>query len=206
MLIGFDTATANVTVALWADGKVLASYDDTNPMRHGEALAPAIDRVLREAGATPADLTGIAVGVGPGPFTGLRVGVVTARTMGMVLGIPVHGVCSLDVVAADVDLPEFVVATDARRKEVYLGSYANGRRTHGPAVVRPADVATDKPVAGRGALLYPEAFPNAVGPLDPSAASLCRLVAEGAVEILEPEPLYLRRPDAAVPSLAKRVS
>src|SRR4051794_25447480 len=99
-------------------------------MRHGEMLAPGIERVLAEAGASAADLTGIAVGVGPGPFTGLRVGLVTARTLALVREIPVHGVCSLDVLAAeaiDRGMEEFVVATDARRKEVYLASYAQGR-------------------------------------------------------------------------------
>ena len=65
-------------------------------MKHGEQLAPMIEQALRQAGASPTDLTGIAVGVGPGPFTGLRVGMVTARTLGYVLDIPVTGVCSLD--------------------------------------------------------------------------------------------------------------
>ena len=66
---------------------------------------------------------------GPGPFTGLRVGLVTARTIGLALGIPVHGVCSLDALAAEawrgaVDVGELLVATDARRKEVYWARYA----------------------------------------------------------------------------------
>ena len=73
-----------------------------------------IAQVLAGAGASRADLTAVAVGVGPGPYTGLRVGVVTARVLGAVLGIPVHGVCSLDVIAADVPRGrEFLVATDA---------------------------------------------------------------------------------------------
>ena len=49
--------------------------------------------------ARPADLTHVVAGTGPGPFTGLRVGLVTARALGDALGIPVHGVCSLDAVA-----------------------------------------------------------------------------------------------------------
>ena len=91
--------------------------------------------MLADAGAAAGDLTGIAVGVGPGPFTGLRVGLVTARTLAMVRAIPVHGVCSLDILAAeamDAGIADFVVATDARRKEVYLAAYVGGRRVRGP--------------------------------------------------------------------------
>ena len=58
-----------------------------------------------------------------------------------------HGVCSLDILAAealDAGLDEFVVATDARRKEVYLASYAGGRRVSGPEVVKPVDAATER--------------------------------------------------------------
>ena len=72
---------------------------DVDARAHTEKLAPLVRDTLAAAGATPADLTGIAVGTGPGPFTGLRVGLVTAVTMGHALGIPVHGVCSLDALA-----------------------------------------------------------------------------------------------------------
>ena len=46
---------------------------------------------------------------------------------------------------------DFLVATDARRKEVYLAAYDDlGRRLEGPVVSRPADVASSLPVAGEG--------------------------------------------------------
>jgi tRNA threonylcarbamoyl adenosine modification protein YeaZ len=211
MLLAFDTATHAVTVALHtgtADGEVVASSTVVDALRHGELLAPGIQRVLVEAGCRPRDLTAIAVGVGPGPFTGLRVGIMTARTMAAVLEIPVRGVCTLDVVAAAVSdqAGGFRVATDARRKEVYWAAYdGTGRRTTAPAVDRPDDVFSDGPVAGRGALLYPDAFPHPIEPENPAAADLARLVAAGAVEVLPPEPLYLRRPDAATPGRPKRV-
>src|SRR5690349_8916195 len=121
-------------------------------MKHGEQLAPLIDGVMRQVGIVRQDLTALAVGVGPGPFTGLRVGLVTARTLAFVLEIPVYGVCSLDVLAVEAVATgavggEFVVATDARRKEVYLASYdEEGRRMAGPVVDRPADLATDAQV------------------------------------------------------------
>jgi tRNA threonylcarbamoyladenosine biosynthesis protein TsaB len=214
VLLAFDTATVRVAVALHDGERVVAEYVADEALiqktgRHGELLAPGIDDVLRQVGATPQDLTAVAVGVGPGPFTGLRVGLVTARTMALALEIPVHGVCTLDVVAAeavDAGLEDFLVATDARRKEVYLASYDGGVRVEGPVVVKPADVATDRLVVGLGGRLYPEAFPNTTGPELPSAAVLCDLVARERYPLLDPEPLYLRRPDAMEPRPPKRVS
>jgi tRNA A37 threonylcarbamoyladenosine modification protein TsaB len=130
----------------------------------------------------------------------------------MVLEVPAYGVCSLDAIALEAAeglrfSSDFVVATDARRKEVYLAAYdAQGTRVSGPAVDRPAAVATDLPVAGEGAVLYPEAFSRPVVPVLPSAGWLARAVVEERVELTDPEPRFLRRPDAAVPGERKRVS
>jgi tRNA threonylcarbamoyl adenosine modification protein YeaZ len=209
VLLAFDTATPQVTVALHDGDRVVASYTAGEAMRHGEMLAPGIAAVLADVGAMSQDITAVAVGVGPGPFTGLRVGLVTARTMALALEIPVYGVCSLDILAAeavDIGLSDFLVATDARRKEVYLAAYSEGRRVSGPDVVRPADAATDALVVGRGAALYPEAFPHRGGPESPSAAVLCEVVVGERFELLDPEPLYLRRPDTMEPHRPKKVS
>ncbi len=104
-----------------------------------------------------------------------------------------------------VDEP-FLVATDARRKEVYLASYAEGVRVEGPVVTKPAEVATDLPVAGKGPVLYPEAFPHALPIVQPSAGWLAHVITSEAAELLDPEPLYLRRPDAVAPGKPKPVS
>ena len=212
MLLAFDTATPAVTVALYDDGRVVGSWTKVDARRHGELLAPGITAVLDEAWVPRQDITAVAVGVGPGPFTGLRVGVVTARTLAFALGVPAYGVCSLDVLAAQavdeglVDRP-FLVATDARRKEVYWAAYdERGARLGNPQVSKPADVATAAPVIGSGAVLYPDAFPHALGPELPDARVLARVVTEERVELLDPEPLYLRRPDVATPGTPKRVS
>jgi len=212
LLLAFDTATPAVTAALHDGERVLAAATSVDARRHGELLAPAIARVLRDAGADHRDVSAIAVGVGPGPFTGLRVGLVTARTLGAALGVPIDGVCTLDAMAAGVvDLDDFVVATDARRKEVYWARYRRGddsyRRVQGPAVSRPEDLSgelpADMPVIGRGALMYVDVLAHRPGPLDPDAAVLAEAVVRGDVELLAAEPLYLRRPDVSVPGPRK---
>ncbi len=216
MLLAFDTASPQVTVALLDAAaeatRVLAEATSEQTMRHGEQLAPLIERVLDDAGADRREITAIGVGVGPGPYTGLRVGLVTARTLGLVLDVPVYGVCSLDALAIEaVDTgavaEPFLVATDARRKEVFLASYdADGTRVGGPVVDKPAAVATDLPVVGEGATLYPESFPRPVGPQRPAAAWLGVALVEERVELFDPDPLYLRRPDAEEPRAPKPVS
>jgi tRNA threonylcarbamoyladenosine biosynthesis protein TsaB len=211
VLLAFDTATPAVTVALHDGERVVASHLTVDARRHGELLAPGITAVLDEAGVPRQDVTAVAVGVGPGPFTGLRVGLVTARTLAFALDIPVYGVCTLDVLAAqavDEGLDEpFVVATDARRKEVYWAAYdGSGERLDGPHVDRPADVATQLPVVGAGPLLHPSAFPTRRAPGLPDAGVLAAVVTDERAELLDPEPLYLRRPDIAEARAPKRVS
>jgi tRNA threonylcarbamoyladenosine biosynthesis protein TsaB len=212
VLLAFDTSSPTVTVALHDGTDVVTEHTSERQMKHGEQLAPLIETALASAGIVRQDLTAIGVGVGPGPFTGLRVGLVTARTLGHVLELPVYGVCSLDVLAVEAVATravdgEFAVASDARRKEVYFATYdVDGGRLTGPLVDKPAALATDGAVVGEGPTLYPEAFPHRVGPHRPSAGWLARAVAEELAELRDPEPLYLRRPDAMAAHAPKRVS
>jgi len=212
LLLALDTATPAVTVALHDGSTVLAEAGGHDARRHAELLAPAVAVVLAKAGASSSDLTDVAVGTGPGPFTGLRVGLVTGRMTASALGLPLHGVSTLDVLAAQAledgavaPGDEFLVATDARRREVYWAAYrAYGasllpERLTGPSVDRPGDVPRDgRPVVGRGAELYAADLGPALRPLDPSAGALAGLVvarlAEGD-DLSDVEPQYLRRPD-----------
>jgi tRNA threonylcarbamoyl adenosine modification protein YeaZ len=215
-----------VTVALHDGTHVLAETTTADARRHGELLASSIDAVLTEAGAARLDITAVAAGTGPGPYTGLRVGLVTARVLGSALGVPVYGVCTLDVIAADAVAAargrEFIVTTDARRREVYWARYdASGRRLDGPAVGFPADVAETAAAsqgspaaqgvlaAGAGPLLYPGILGEPIEPSYPAAGTLARLAAQhvtAGAPATGAEPIYLRRPDARVPGPPKRVT
>jgi len=213
LILALDTSTSAIGVAVLAPGSDPVVGVAVDARAHTEKLAPLVRDTLAAAGATPADLTDLAVGTGPGPFTGLRVGLVTALTMGHALGIPVHGVGSLDALAEQAlaessadDLSELLVATDARRREVYWARYARGVdgavALTEPAVDRPAElpeVVRALPTVGRGPLLYPQLFPNGLGgPLDVDPGWLGRValqrIASGMP--MPVEPLYLRRPDA----------
>jgi tRNA threonylcarbamoyladenosine biosynthesis protein TsaB len=214
LLLAFDTATPAVTVALHDGSRVVAEESAVDARRHGELLAVSIDAVLHSAGAGRGDLTEIAVGTGPGPYTGLRVGLVTAAVLASALAIPAGGICTLDIIAAEAATAAagrgFLVATDARRREVYWAAYnGNGQRLRGPQVSRPDQLPADQPVAGEGSVLYPELAVSALPPRYPSAAQLAMLAARrraASEPRLPPVPLYLRRPDAREPGPPKRVT
>jgi tRNA threonylcarbamoyl adenosine modification protein YeaZ len=184
IILAIDTATPAVTAGIVKlDGlEVLAERVTVDARAHAERLTPNVLAALGDAGITVDDLEAVVVGCGPGPFTGLRVGMATAAAYGHALGIPVHGVCSLDAIGIHT-AGDALVVTDARRREVYWARYRDGVRVDGPAVDAPADVpgaadALDRP------------------PVYPTAAGLVRAVADWTAEPAPLIPLYLRRPDA----------
>jgi tRNA threonylcarbamoyl adenosine modification protein YeaZ len=193
--LGLDTSTV-VAVGIARDGEILATDIVADRMAHVEKLTPLIAASVESAGVRFADLEQIVVGLGPGPFTGLRVGIVSAQVLASVLGCPLHGVCSLDVLAAQhgQQATDFVVASDARRREVYWARYGpDGDRIGEPQVSAP-DALPDLPVIGPAADLYPDQLRAVPGPrtLDPGVLAL----AGPALPDAGHEPLYLRRPDA----------
>jgi tRNA threonylcarbamoyl adenosine modification protein YeaZ len=214
LLLAFDTATPAVTAAVHDGERVLAETTTVDARRHGELLMPSITWVLGQAGVTMRDVTGIAVGTGPGPYTGLRAGLVTARVLGATLGVPVYGVCTLDAIALQAVSAaagrEFLVATDARRKEVYWARYSPaGERLGEPAVGFPSALDPAVPAAGEGPRLYPAAFGAPIEPRYPAASWLAFFASvrsAAGVALAGPDPLYLRKPDARVPGPPKRVS
>ena len=191
LILAIDTATPAVTAGVVRLDRVevLAERVTVDARAHAEQLTPNVLGALADAGVTVNDLGAVVVGCGPGPFTGLRVGMASAAAYGHALGIPVHGVCSLDAIGVDTS-GDALVVTDARRREVYWARYRDGVRVEGPAVNAPADVPGADDALG-------------LPPVYPGVAGLVRAVADWTAAPAPLIPLYLRRPDAK-PSVGTR--
>jgi len=220
-LLSFDPADPGAPVVVEAD------FATSDTRSHAEVLAPGVKALFTDPVIEGPALDAIVVGVGPGPFTGLRSGIAMARTLSFTWGVPLHGLMSLDALAWDVlslagdggtghapsAVGEFVVATDARRKEVYWARYsADGSLLSGPTVSAATEI-QQVPVYGAGAGLYAaELTANGcpVGILDarqPTALSLGKMAARrlrAGEPLLDSTPLYLRESDAKVPGPRKR--
>jgi tRNA threonylcarbamoyl adenosine modification protein YeaZ len=222
LVLALDTATPVVTAGVVeldaATLRLRSAVVVHDPRKHAELLMPAVQQACREAGVALRDLAAVVTGVGPGPFTGLRVGMVTAAALGDALDIGVHGVGSLDAIARQAAAAEpsgnLLVVTDARRREVYWAGYdPEARRLTGPHVEPPAVLqaraAELDAVAAAGD--PPQAALSGLPVVDPPSPAPAALVACAAPDLRSGvvpgplEPLYLRRPDAAVPGARKRV-
>ena len=223
LILGIESAGAQVGCAVGGHEGVLASAHAGRGRRHAEALAPQIDFVRRQAGIRLSEIGAVAVDIGPGLFTGLRVGIATAVAMAQGLGVPMIPVPSLDLMAFPARWSNrlIVVALDARRGELFTALFR--KVPGGVQRVRDADVCTpqdlsaeidalDEPALflGDGALRYADAFAGLKGVemaeqglAYPSARYMVQLAHARAMreEFVQPwelEPVYLRQPDAEI--------
>jgi tRNA threonylcarbamoyladenosine biosynthesis protein TsaB len=195
LVLAFDTATQVATSALVDGDEVLGER-----MSRAVTLLEDVDALLRQAGARPADLAGIAVGTGPGSFTGVRIGLATARGLALGLDLGVAGVSTLDALAAGA--PGALPVIDARRREIFVGGGP-------PRVLAPADLVVEAGTVcvGDGAVRYRTELEAAGAEIPPDtderhiprarfhAALAGELVAAELVE-----PIYVRMPDADRPA------
>lgn len=172
-----DTSTNRTAVGLFHRNEQLYSGFHDGATAHAEALP----KLVSEALAIENSVNQVVIGMGPGPFTGLRVGIVFGQSFAHARKINWRGVCSLD--GYDIDSDNYIVTSDARRKELYWAKYRDGMRTAGPEVSTPeyvSELPEKKFGFGYGEILHP---------------SMALLLAKShSNPVLEP--MYLRRPDA----------
>jgi tRNA threonylcarbamoyladenosine biosynthesis protein TsaB len=228
LILGIETATEQVSVAIGGHEGVLGLFEMCRGRRHAETLNPAIEFLCTQADIQLSEIGVIAVDVGPGLFTGMRVGLAAGKAFAHALRIPMIGMSSLDLLAFPLRHGDRTVAAviDARRGELFYALYrpvpGGMQRVSEPRCGRVDDFigdvmpfgldrgGHDVVCVGDGALRYREQI-EAELRCDfaeqflsrPSAAPLVQLaharaMREDWVNPWEIQPLYLRLPDAQI--------
>ncbi len=223
IVVGIDTATPQVSVAIGTETQILGRIQIAGKARQ-ESVTPALQQLLAWTGVELDHVGGFVVGTGPGLFTGLRVGVATAKTLAQATKAPIIGIPSIDALAYAVRHSARMIAAviDGRRKEVFSALYqpvpGGVMRLTEPAVQRPEALAAEleaRPgevlAVGDGAILYRDVL-HAVGPrlefasaatAHPDAASLVelavpRFLREEHDQLFDVVPMYVRKSDAEI--------
>ena len=223
LILGIETATEQVSVAIGGHEGVLGSFELTRGRRHAETLVPAIEFLCNQAGIEIAEFSAIAVDIGPGLFTGMRVGIAAGKAIAQALRIPMIGISSLDLLAFPLRYSDRTIAAviDARKGEVFSAFYrtvpAGVQRVTEPRCSSVDDLVADLIARGQptvcvgdGALRYRDDISAGVRVefaeqflAHPSSSPLVQLahakaLREDWVNPWEIQPLYLRAPDAQI--------
>jgi tRNA threonylcarbamoyladenosine biosynthesis protein TsaB len=224
----FDCACSGLSLAVLRGEEILAAQAETTLTGQSALLAPAIVKVLAQAGVATQELSLIGVTNGPGSFTGIRIGLAMARGLAMALKTPLASCSTFEAVlenlssrqrqANGVDL---ILAVDSRRDEIFLamGDSQPAR------IMRPDDAVAALPVgfyglAGDGASLVRVAFAAAGREKEiafsderpPLAANFAKALLARGVSYWQarnhsdgmPRPLYLREADVTLPKPVAR--
>jgi tRNA threonylcarbamoyl adenosine modification protein YeaZ len=204
VLLAIDSSTGTSVAVVDRDGGILAEQAVDDTMRHAEVVGALIRDTLSAAGVSAADLSAVACGMGPGPFTGLRIGIAAARAFAFGAGKPVVPLVSHDAVAfawyAAGNSGDLLVATDARRRELYWSAYT-GTTVHGLPIrsAGPGLAAAEDVPPGTGMRIDADAVSAG------SLGMLAELTWAAGAGFAADEPLYLRSPDVTMSS-RKRVT
>ena len=195
LILSLDTATDVATACVWRDGLVLAESATRARSVAAQRVLADVDRLMDEAGVTPAELDLVVAGTGPGTFTGLRIGLAAARALGFALGIPVKGVSTLDVLRAGEGVD--VACVDARRGEVFAAGAGLDAQAIAPEALAEA-LPPGTVCAGDGAIRHRDLLGGLEIPADDSPLHVpwARHHAALAERAGPPDPLYIRAPDA----------
>ncbi|MDA8708553.1 tRNA (adenosine(37)-N6)-threonylcarbamoyltransferase complex dimerization subunit type 1 TsaB [Hellea sp.] len=193
LILGLDTTGAYCSVALCDDARVLGYKSENIGRGHAERLAPMVQEVFAEAGLAAKDVDKIAVCTGPGSFTGLRVALAFAKGFALPRNLPVVGLSSLAIWAAQAD-PEgqkkVISIADVRRGELCWSAVFHGQAAEG-SVTQKADAARETIAKLNPDIIIEDEIVD--------ARRLAWLGAELSPKDYPAVPLYSRGPDAKLP-------
>ena len=219
LILSLDTSTQNCSVALHENGQLITQELVDEEGSHSRSLTLLIEKVMKTAGRTLAELSAVAVSNGPGSYTGLRIGLATAKGICFALDKPLICLPTLQVLASAVDAPAgslLLPMLDARRMEVYAAFYTAALEEVSPQeahILNQESFQTFAPVVtiGNGSAKWQESCTHSSitfldGPLLPEAQYMGKLAHEAFLNqkfenLVTKEPDYLKEYMGTKPTL-----
>ena len=210
-ILAIETATRAAGVAVIFDGKVLAESFRESPQSFSETLLPQVEEIIKISGAFE-NLDAVAVSIGPGSFTGLRIGLATAKALAYAWGIKIIGVPTLNAMAYNFPTAKVLPLLDAQKNRAYCQLFEKFSPLS-KLEVKPIDEAVAELEKIDGEIfLCGDVLHKIKIPLPPnvklappnlkmpraSSVALCAEDLNAVDNVMNLEPLYVRRSEAEV--------
>lgn len=198
LVLAFDTSAAHCAAVLMCGDNILAQINEDMAKGQVERLFPLLEQTLADADCKWADLDAIGICTGPGNFTGVRIGVSAARGLALSLDIPAIGVSMLEALAFDQAGPNTSVL-DARRERFFVQSFVDSTADGKPELMASANMTLEGTQINCVTALD---FPNTTQHIPQSPVNAVAQIAAARITLnnSRPAPLYLRAPNAALPT------
>ena len=211
-ILGIETATRSVSVAVIFDGKIVAETIRESPQSFSETLLPQVEGVIKFADAFN-HLDAVAVSLGAGSFTGLRIGLATAKAVAYAWNLKIIGVPTLQALAYNFPSAKVLPLIDAQKNRAYCQLFEKNVPLSDLEVKPIAEAVTDAGQLDGEIFLCGDVLHKIKVPLPPnvklappnlqlpraSSVALCGadLIAAGKADnVMNLEPLYIRRSEA----------
>lgn len=218
IILALDTALGETYIGVFSGYKPLAEYHQQDYRLQAKSLLRWIEESLRKAGITYSDLCGIATSTGPGGFTSIRIGLAAARAIAFALKIPIQGFTTLELMAEAhgghmKNGQTMGCAVPAGRGQFFFQTFNREDNMISPSehpalLDEQSFIGKIKKVDIFAAYnlekISPDNFAGKIIPHNPlshpaTLASLWSTPADGAL-FIAPTPVYIRPPDAKLPS------
>ena len=125
LLLALDTSTRHSSIALSSESQLYGEYTWYSGNNHNTELFEYTQQLCVECHMTLQQIEAVAVAIGPGSFNGVRVAVATAKALAFALKIPLVGVSTLEISAAQHPFPQSIICSllEAGRSELYAACF-----------------------------------------------------------------------------------
>jgi len=194
IVMGLDTTGPYCSVSIVDEARIAAHISVPMARGHAEALAPMVQDAFKIAQLSAQHIDKLAVCTGPGSFTGLRAALSFAKGFALPRKLPVIGLSSLEIWAAQADpegLKDIISIADVRRDELCWARISKG-------------IITQVPITQAGQIAREQIAKIKADKIIEDSRVDTRILAWLAAD-LSPQsrpalPLYSRGPDAKLPS------
>ena len=131
LIMGIDTSGNTASVAIGDNEKIIAQTTIFTKLTHSQIILPLVERVIKDADLTLADLDGFAVANGPGSYTGLRIGISAVKAMCFSLKKSCVGISTLQSLAQNCVGSKAIILPIMRARPdiAYYGIYQSDGET-----------------------------------------------------------------------------